>query len=385
MKKVFFTATVAILMLVVSCGQQSASLKFKTIEANKFIKHPKATDDFRGGMDYEIRFTYPAQYGDKAVLETLQRKFIEHVLGKEYASLTPEKAVKACIEDLKKKYDDDMKAYTDDGNTPLLYVYAVSDTILFVNDELLQMKSYGYISEGGAHGMGGFTAHLFNLQTGDEYSRDEMSRDAIFRAETSDFIRWLIVPELLKFWEKEDDAYFSFEYDAVWTENTAFALSSEGIVFLYSDYELGSYSLGSPEITIPFKNIFPFLREGTPVWKLAKEATINALDDNVRALIDKEGLSIGSSLEELLKRYPKYKITIFYDETGFFEYASLNEMLKAYGEEWYSAYNDWALFTPLTPNGGEAEVIYLISFRDLDKRDKYKKTSKVWFAMENND
>jgi len=377
----YIIVNAAILMLAASCGQQSTSLKFKTIEDKKFVKHSKATTDYQG-VDYDIRFTYPAQYGDKAVLESLQRKFIEHVLGEKYASLTPEKAVKACIEDLKKMYEDNMKEYTSDGAPPLLYAHAFSDTILFMNDELLQMRSYGYVSEGGAHGFGGYTAYLFNLQTGEEYSRETMSRNAIFKTEASDNIRWLIIPELLKYWEKEDDDDFTFEVDAVWTENTDFALSSEGIIFLYSDYELGSYSLGSPDITIPYRDIFPFLREETPVWKIAKESVINSLGDKVRAVLDKEGLSIGSTLDELLKHYPKYKIEIFCGEMGSVEYTSLDDMFKGYGEDWYFAYKDWAIFTPFNPNGKEAAIRYFISFRDLDKRNNYKKSSKIWLVTE---
>ena len=356
------------LKTLTSCEQQSDMLKFKTIEINEFLKHPHATEDYQG-LRYEISFTYPSEFENKDVLAILQSKFIEHVLGKKYVSLSPEDAVKACIEDWKKEYKSDIE------DEPFAYEYIYFDTISFVNDVLLQMKSYGYSYKGGAHGSGGFNAILFNIQTGKEYSRNN-----IFKLESENNIRTTITSELLKYWEVEDDTEFFFEEDAVWREETAFAISSEGITFLYSDYELGSYALGCPEITIPFTDIFPFLYEGTPVWELAKEKIINSLNDKTRALLAKKELNIGSTLEDLLKCYPKYKIEIYYDEMGFYKYTTLDKMLKNYGKEWHSAYKDWAIFTPLKPNGEEMSISFFILFKNLDNLDSCKKQSTIWMV-----
>ena len=263
MKKITFLTVAAVLITLVaaSCGQKSASMEFKTIETKEFIKHPMATEDYQG-LGYEIVFTYPSGFGDKAILETLQRKFIEYVLDKKYVALTPEEAVKACIEDWKKLYDEDMQEY-DETEYILYFDFIHKDTILFVNDVLLQMRHDFYESTGGAHGNGGYAAHLFNLKTGEEYKRND-----IFKIENEDQIRALIIAELLKFWEDND---VDFAEEGVWRDCTSFAVSSEGITFLYVDYELGAYYLGCPQITIPFSQILPYLREKTPVWDVAKE------------------------------------------------------------------------------------------------------------------
>ena len=376
-KKTFLTTAAALLLLAASCGQpagsSSESLKFATIDIEDFLKHPQATNE-EEGLKYKISFIYPEQYAVKNVLTALQRDFIAHVLGSKYASLAPEAAVKACIEDWKKEYLDQT------GKEPLAYHYLCADTVLFVNDALLQMVTYGYVFAGGAHGMESFEAHLFNLQTGKEYSRSD-----IFKTDTDseNNLRWLIRAELLKYWEKEEDDDLSMEEEAVWNDNTHFAVIDEGVIVLYTDYQLGSYSLGSPKIALPFITIFPFLRPETPVWEVAKKTVTGALDDKVRAWLKQEGVGIGSTLEALLHRYLKYKIEIYYDETGAFEYNTVEEMFQGYGTEWSSAYNGWALFTPLDADGTEAEVRFCILFNDLDKPNKYKKTSTVWFATEN--
>lgn len=266
MKKVNILTLVAVLitLLTASCGQnaiknESAKITFKTIDVEDFVAHPQATDDEQG-LHYKIKFIYPEEYGNKEVLATLQSKFIEYVLGKEYVSLTPDKAVETCVEEWKKGYAEDLKGteYEDIPGYALSYVYFCSDTISFVNDALLQMIGYSYTYAGGAHGFGGFIAHLFNFQTGKEYTRND-----IFKTEKETDIRRLIIAEIPKYIEDGD----TFEEDAVWTEETDFALTDEGISFLYSDYELGSYSLGSLEIPVPFAKILPCLRENTPVWE----------------------------------------------------------------------------------------------------------------------
>jgi hypothetical protein len=167
----------AMLLFAASCGQQQqqqqsllpeaegVSLKFQTIEVDEFIKHPQATTDDEG-LRYTISFTYPSEYGDKAILEILQRKFITHVFGEKYASLTPEAAVSTCIEDWKKEYAANTTEY------PLTYEHNYNYTVLFVDDRALQMTDYGFSSVRGVDTLCADGAwhilHLFNLQTGEE-------------------------------------------------------------------------------------------------------------------------------------------------------------------------------------------------------------------------
>ena len=382
MKKSIITVASALLVLAVSCNnkqqsatttstneQSSIALELKTIDVDEFVKHPKSTNNGQG-LHYKISFTYPAEYENKAVLETLQRKFISYVLGADYASLTPETAVKTCIEDWKKAYNNDTKEY------PLVYEYTCTNSIIFVNDVLLQMGVYNYVQQGGAHGFGGSSSHLFNLQTGKEYSRND-----IFNPDKADEIRWTIIEALQNYLGLEEgDETPDFGED-VWSENTNFAVNKEGIVLNY-DNSLGYNAIQEP-IAIPYINIMPCLRENTPVWELAKEIIMNALNEKNRTLLANAGIGIGSTLEDLLKHYSKFKIDIYYDEMGSFEYDNLEDMLNAYGEEWYSAYNDWAIFTPLNQNGKEAEIKFFISFKNLDNQSKYKKESKIWMVINN--
>ena len=386
-KTIFLTVAVSLLIWTVSCNkpsasatsgnqpfpsteysvQQSASLELKTIAVDEWLRPPRATSDV--GLHYIIRFTYPSQSKNKAVLESLQRKFITHVFGKDYASLTPEAAVNACIEDWKKEYNKDMKEMAKENSSEyvLIYEYVCTDTLLFMNDALLQMQTYSYIQQGGAHGFGGSSSHLFNLQTGKEYSRDD-----IFKPEKADFIVWSISDALFNYLGIEDGEDNPISFKDLWSEEINFAVTQKGIVLTYDNQWI------QDAIILPYTRIMANLHEDTPVWELAKDAAMGELNDNSRALLDKDGLSIGSSLEDLLKRYPKCKIEIYYTDTGSYQYATLEEMLNGYGKDWYGVYCDWAIFTPLKSNGEEMGIRFFILFKDLDNRSKYQKESKIW-------
>ena len=252
---------------------QPAVVQFTTIEAEDFVKHPKGTEEDHG-FKYKVRFTVPERYADKAVLKTLQQRFVTTLQSwyfqnpddepmEDYSSLPPEKAVKAIADSWKAKYNEEIRKEADDPKPDwtTFWEFNYSNTIPFVNETLLQLQTETYQFLGGAHGTRWFSCHLFNLQTGETYTRDD-----IFKPEAAARIHRL----LLNYWEVESLREVGFIEDNVWTENTAFAVMPRGITYLYSDYELGSYALGCTKITIPYDIILPYLREGTPVWEVAK-------------------------------------------------------------------------------------------------------------------
>ena len=273
------TAAVA-LVLTASCNMQPDGLQFKTVETEDFVKHPKGTEEYHG-LKYKVSFTYPSRYADKAVLKTLQQQFVKTLQSwyfqnpddepaVDYASMSPEKALNAIIDSWKAKYDEDTKSELDEPLPEWATSWELNynNTIPFVNETLLQLRTETYQYVGGAHGSTWFRCYLFNLQTGEEYSRDD-----IFKPESAARIQRLLLVALLNYWEEKSPYDIGLMEDEIWTENTDFALTPEGITFIYSDYELGSYALGCAEVTIPYAKILPHLREGAPVWYVAKELT----------------------------------------------------------------------------------------------------------------
>ena len=251
------------LTLLTSCGQRSAKLEFKTVELKEFTKHPKASND-EEGLEYVISISYPKKYGDPVVLEKLQKQFIRCTFGEPCNNMTLEKAIETTIAGWKKAYDEENAELQKNNNDPDLVIgirFVCSNTIAFQNENLLALKTKSGFYPYAAHVFEDAAYCLFNLQTGELYSRDD-----IFKPESADNIRRLILSELLH------TTHFSAtelrKYD-IWNRETNFSVTGEGIIILYNDSDFDYDIIGAHEITIPHERFLPYLREGTPVWDIA--------------------------------------------------------------------------------------------------------------------
>ena len=249
----------SVILLATGCAGESASFEFNTILIENYLPHLKSTEENQG-LSYVIDFTYPCKYGDKAILKTLQSKFITHVLGEKYASLTPQEATDACINDWKEEYLNETKEYPfdEDGFIPT-FVYFVAGTVPLVTDKLLQLQVEGNLSQSTTHIVSSWRAALFDLRTGNELGKND-----IFDPQQGAAIKQLLIREIAAI------AEYEFERNEVWTEETGFALLENAIAFLFGDYQLGgAYGLNIRRVEVSYDKIFPCLIQGTPAWEYA--------------------------------------------------------------------------------------------------------------------
>lgn len=266
MKKITLLFVFVTLMFA-ACSQQkgSSSPEFSTIVVDKTMKHPNASDDM-DKFEYRLKYTYPSGFHDKKVLALLQQHFMEHVLNADQGDLSPDDVVNALIGAWKAEYMTESNL-----DTGMSWGMEISNSILYVSDELLQYSVYNYEFKGGAHPSTAIAYYLLNLQTGSEYTRDD-----IFNPESADEIRELIMPGIFRYWDMPEDNEIKKEViEYVWTPSTNFAVTEEGIRIAYSDYELGAYVYGKPEVLIPYSQILPYLKDGTPVQTMAIDAANN--------------------------------------------------------------------------------------------------------------
>ena len=298
-----------IMAVLVSCQQRSSEIKFQTIALEGFEKHPKGTAE-NDGFSYKINFQYPSKYADQAVLEKLQAQFARYTLGEDYAqsvSVTElKKAVDAYLAVLKKMYHHDMEEMQNLNSDPDFVIgwhVECSNAILFMNDALLQLQTKDGLYPYGAHVFENISYHLFDLRTGDEYSRDD-----IFKPENAENISRLIIPELLKFWNVRTERELRLQRNKVWRQETNFAITDEGVLIAYNDYELTDNMPGMPYLTIPYEKIMPYLREGTPVWD-AVGATASVAPDQEEATFEVDhniqtiALTLAAQVPEINEHY----------------------------------------------------------------------------------
>ena len=254
LKKLLFV-TVVMLFTAVCVKGQPASLKFKNVEIRDTIAHPHSDSD-EDGFGYEVRYFYPSDYSDKAVLAKLQNGLNLSTFGEEFARLHPEQALSAYCKNWTESYLDEIDEY------PMSFFFCQYDTLVFANNDLLQFMTVA-LTESADTSITYLDLPLFDLRTGDMYSRDD-----IFKPEEASQIRNFLIDQIDKQLGIDVNKDKVLTADKVWTKETAFATFEHGILFYFVDFH-NAYGIDEPGFLIPYTTILPYLRTGTAVWNLA--------------------------------------------------------------------------------------------------------------------
>ena len=123
--------------------------------------------------------------------------------------------------------------------------------------------------QGTPHPSHSLEATIYNLRTGQELALDDLLKPG-----TDHALRQLITGALRT--EMELDATVVLhpaDGDTATTElpQTGVGLAAEGLVFEYTDSELGAYAYGMPSVTIAWADLLPLLRPSTPVSRMLRE------------------------------------------------------------------------------------------------------------------
>ncbi|MDR1835139.1 MAG: DUF3298 and DUF4163 domain-containing protein [Fusobacteriaceae bacterium] len=224
------------------------------------------------GFTIKIDFVWPVSFPDSAVLTALQRHFLLKNFGEDYVNLQAEAALKKFYQTETAGYKEENEDLSADETWALSWELQLHDNIVFCNADILQYAISYWQFSGGAHGTGGTSYFLMDLRTGKELAAAD-----VFAPGSEDTVRELIVPGLLAYWEASSlddmvDEDGKKELLAnIWQPGTNFGVTDKGMLFSYSDYELGYYALGQPESYVSWEKILPCLREDSPVYAVARK------------------------------------------------------------------------------------------------------------------
>lgn len=257
MKNLALFFTLVVVVLFAACSEKKEkkeegepSLKLKTTVMEETILCPGG-DEEENKMIYTINLTYPSEFGDPKVLEKLQQHFVQHAFGEELSGRSVDNVIELIAEGWKTDYlDNCMDRFWNLG---------VYDSIVYVSDELLQYYVCAYETNG-ANNSGMLTYHLLSLQTGNEYTQED-----IFKPESANDIRQLIVAQI----QSQQSVDPDWDMELAWTPETSFVITDKGVLIEYNVYDLGIRETPDEAILLPYKELLPYLKDGTPVHTLA--------------------------------------------------------------------------------------------------------------------
>jgi hypothetical protein len=123
--------------------------------------------------------------------------------------------------------------------------------------------------QGTPHANHNVDATVYDLRTGETLMLNDLLKPG-----TDHALRQLITHELHDQMELEaSEVLHPSEGDSTTTElpRTGVGLTTDGLTFQYSDYELGAYAYGMPYVTLVWVELLPLLRPDSPVARMLRE------------------------------------------------------------------------------------------------------------------
>ncbi len=141
----------------------------------------------------------------------------------------------------------DFRAYSDD----------VSYSVQRADDRVISLTVNYYTDAGGAHGYTFWRGAVYDTQTGDRLTLDDLSDDPeAFRAATLAYNQELAATDSYseRMFSTDDITNGTLE-KVLYEEENVWYLSGSGLVFVSDAYDLGSYADGAIEFIIPYRDL----------------------------------------------------------------------------------------------------------------------------------
>jgi hypothetical protein len=270
-KNVFY-GLISVIVLVVSmlsCTEQTVKVKSLNYADRCFLV---PTDTAKGALSISIQVEMPDTYADPRVLNAIRNTLISNMFGKEYLNIPVDsilaKYYSSLAEDFRNSNEFVVETFTQKNvRISIDYLNSLEGFTLLNNPSIY---SYGFNRNtyyGGAHGIE--NSNYLNFDLKDGHVMDEKDLFA------ENYAPQLI--DLLKKGIAEQSDNKDLEQSPYWTDsikpNGNFFVSDEGITYVFNPYEIAPYYVGKTEVSLPYADIAPLLKQGSPIAGFVNKGT----------------------------------------------------------------------------------------------------------------
>lgn len=213
----------------------------------------RLSDDSDAQLDLRINIEYLISGLDAKSLDSINVRLASAMFGDMPAGTD--------IEDAVTGYKDRKVAEYREANLPLLQdsTYGISPAsaswsdyttgaVSGFYDDILSYTVTKYTYTGGAHGTTSVIALNLDMKTGAAVTEEEM-----FKAGYSDRLSGLLTGRLPESLENPADTSMLFEKNI--RPNGNFTVSDSGVTYIYNQYEIGPYVMGTIKVTVPWNEL----------------------------------------------------------------------------------------------------------------------------------
>ena len=219
----------------------------------------RLSDDSEAELDLKINIEYLVSGPAKDVMDSINGSIASAMFGDVPSDVSVEEAL---IE-----YKDRKVAEYREVNLPLLVRDSTIDrhpasaswsdyttgAVSGFYDDILSYTVTKDTYTGGAHGTTSVKALNLDMKTGAAVTEEEM-----FKAGYADRLSGLLTGRLPESLENPADTSMLFEKDI--RPNGNFTVSDSGVTYIYNQYEIGPYVMGTIKVTVPWNELKDLLR-----------------------------------------------------------------------------------------------------------------------------
>jgi len=222
--------------------------EFEQLKVEKEL-FPKKDSTKGKGMDLTMEFNYPSHFESDSLLQSVQSSFVVAFAGDDYKDKSP----KTAFEQYEKVVEDEFMEMgsfaVDDGPDISSYFKHITTTVSDTTDLTITARTQIEDYTGGAHGSYNVFYYNIDTRTGEIFKEKEF-----FKKDSEEQLTKLLEEKAKTTKNRQGDNITLLEPQEV-VPNGNFYLNSEGIVFVYNQYEIAPYSDGLIEITLPYAQI----------------------------------------------------------------------------------------------------------------------------------
>lgn len=213
----------------------------------------RLSDDSDAQLDLRINIEY--------LISGLDAKSLDSINGRLASAMFGDMPAGTDIEDAVTEYKDRKVAEYREANLPLLQdsTYGISPAsaswsdyttgaVSGFYDDILSYTVTKYTYTGGAHGTTSVIALNLDMKTGAAVTEEEM-----FKAGYSDRLSGHLTGRLPESLENPADTSMLFEKNI--RPNGNFTVSDSGVTYIYNQYEIGPYVMGTINVTVPWNEL----------------------------------------------------------------------------------------------------------------------------------
>ncbi len=256
-------------LILFGCKSQSkVTMEFETVTLQKKEQLFPQNKSSLPSVEFDIQFLYPKKFKNEEQQLKLQQAFQREVLGKDFSKYTSaQESVEAFVAEFLKRSREPLEPEEcenlDTSSYAEMYHYeqALSDTIIFKNENFVSISTLSSSYMGGAHGMFATYYVSIDLNTFKKVELKDLFVDT-YEEELAKIIRQKLVEKERKNNPEESeedvkDHFFEFEKIKA---NDNFMLKETGIEFNYTPYEIAAFAFGEHRVEITYKELKSLLK-----------------------------------------------------------------------------------------------------------------------------